>query len=51
MKIPIHNGRWPLDQNNNIDLTADILWPETRADVRTFFREVPTINDIHYYGW
>ena len=51
-KVGIHiTGNWPKDNNNNYDLTADILWPENRADVHNFFRKVPSIHDFEYYGW
>lgn len=38
-------GKWP------VDLTDDILWPETRSDVRKFFHNVPTMDELYYYGW
>ena len=50
VRIP-SGGNWPKDNNNNIDLTADILWPENRADVHLFFNNVPSISDFQYYGW
>jgi hypothetical protein len=50
VRIP-SGGNWPRDDNNNIDLTADILWPENRADVQNFFKKVPSISDFEYYGW
>ena len=50
-KVRTRTGAWPRDDNNNIDLTADILWPENRAEVQNFFKNVPSIYDIEYYGW
>ena len=50
-KARTQTGAWPRDINNNLDLTADILWPENRADIQNFFKKVPSIYDIEYYGW
>ena len=51
-KVGIHvTGNWPKDNNDNIDLMADILWPENRVDVQNFFKKIPSIHDINYYGW
>ena len=50
-KVRIPSGNWPKNNNGNIDLTADILWPENRADIQNFFKKIPSISDIHYYGW
>ena len=34
------------------DVTStDILWPENRADIQNFFKKVPSVSEIGYYGW
>ena len=50
-KVHGNGGNWPRKYDGEIDETADILWPENRAQVQKFFLKVPTLEQINFYGW